>query len=182
MPLILAGATSGATTIQATDGATQTITLPNSTGTVITTGNIPTGSVVQVVNATYGTQTSTTSSTFSDTGLTATITPSSATNKILVIVSQNGCFKGAGNTYLQLRLLRNSTTIINLESLGNYSNTSVTMGVNASSTNYLDSPATTSATTYKTQFNSGDNSTILYTQATNGFTPVSTITLMEIKA
>ena len=36
MPLILAGATSGATTIQATDGATQTITLPNSTGTVVT--------------------------------------------------------------------------------------------------------------------------------------------------
>jgi hypothetical protein len=36
MPLILAGATSGATTIQATDGATQTITLPNNTGTIVT--------------------------------------------------------------------------------------------------------------------------------------------------
>lgn len=37
MPLVLAGATSGATTIQSTDGATQTITLPNSTGTVALT-------------------------------------------------------------------------------------------------------------------------------------------------
>jgi len=142
----------------------------------------PTGSVIQVVNASYGTQTSTTSSTFSDTGLTATITPKFATSKILVIVSQNGCFKAAGNTYLQLRLLRNSTTIINLESLANYSNTSVAMGVNASSTNYLDSPATTSATTYKTQFCSGDNSTSVALQILNGVQAASTITLMEIAA
>ena len=190
--VVISGNTSGTITLDAPAVAgTTTLTLPATSGTVITTGStgqvinkasLPTGSVLQVVNATYGTQTSTTSSTFSDTGLTATITPTSTTSKILVIVSQNGCFKGAGNTYLQLRLLRNSTTIINLESLGNYSNTSVTMGVNASSTNYLDSPATTSATTYKTQFLSGDNATILYTQATNGFTPVSTITLMEIAA
>jgi len=39
MPLILAGATSGSTTIQATDAVTQTITLPNNTGTVITTAS-----------------------------------------------------------------------------------------------------------------------------------------------
>ena len=150
------------------------ITFPNSTT------QASAGSVLQVVNATYGTQTTTTSSSFSDTGLTATITPKFATSKILVVVSQNGCFKAAGNTYLQLKLLRNSTTLIYLESLGVYSNTSVAMGVNASSTNYLDSPATTSAVTYKTQFCSGDGSTLVYTQATNGFTATSTITLMEI--
>jgi len=190
MSIVLVGSTSGSVTLQEPAVAgTTVLTLPAVTGTVITTGTtgqvidsgaLPIGSVLQVVNATYGTQTSTTSSTFSDTGLTATITPKFATSKILVIVSQNGCYKAAGNTYLQLRLLRNSTTIINLESLGNYSNTTVAMGVNASSTNYLDSPATTSATIYKTQFCSGDNSTILYTQVTNGFTPVSTITLLEI--
>jgi hypothetical protein len=39
MPLILAGATSGSTTIQATDATTQTITLPNNTGTVLTTAS-----------------------------------------------------------------------------------------------------------------------------------------------
>jgi hypothetical protein len=46
MPLVLAGATSGSTTIQATDGATQTITLPNNTGTVLTTN----GSGIASVN------------------------------------------------------------------------------------------------------------------------------------
>jgi hypothetical protein len=138
------------------------------------------GQVLQVVNATYGTQTSTTSGTFSDTGLTATITPKFATSKILVIVSQNGCYKAAGNSYLQLKLLRNSTTIINIESIANYSNTSVAMGVNASSTNYLDSPATTSATTYKTQFCSGDGTTSVTLQLLNGVQATSTITLMEI--
>jgi hypothetical protein len=39
MPLVLAGATSGSTTIQATDAVTQTITLPNNTGTVLTTAS-----------------------------------------------------------------------------------------------------------------------------------------------
>ena len=43
MPLILAGATSGATTIQATDGATQTITLPNNTGTIVTSATTQAG-------------------------------------------------------------------------------------------------------------------------------------------
>ena len=46
MPLVLAGATSGSTTIQATDAVTQTITLPNATGTVLTTN----GSGIASVN------------------------------------------------------------------------------------------------------------------------------------
>jgi hypothetical protein len=181
MSIVLQGSTSGSVTLQEPAVAgTTVLDLPAVSGTIITTGSPQSGSVLQVVNASYGTQTSTTSSTFSDTGLTATITPKFATSKILVIVSQNGCYKAAGNTYLQLRLLRNSTTIINLESLANYSNTSVAMGVNASSTNYLDSPATTSATTYKTQFCSGDNSTSVTLQILNGVQAASTITLMEI--
>ena len=43
MPLVLAGATSGSTTIQATDGATQTITLPNNTGTIVTSATTQAG-------------------------------------------------------------------------------------------------------------------------------------------
>ena len=46
--------------------------------------------------------------------------------------------------------------------------------------NYLDSPATTSATTYKTQFCNGDNVNPIYVQTLNGFQASSTITLMEI--
>jgi len=177
--VVISGDTSGAITLAAPSVAgTNTITLPANTGTVITTAS--TGTVLQVVNATYATQTSTTSGSFSDTGLTATITPKFSTSKILVLISQNGCYKGAGNTYLQLRLLKNGSALINLESLSNYSGNTLNMGVNASSTNYLDSPATTSAVTYKTQFASGDGATTVYTQVINGIQPTSTITLMEI--
>jgi hypothetical protein len=49
------------------------------------------GKVLQVVNASYATRTSSTTSTYADTGLTATITPTAATSKILVIANQNGC-------------------------------------------------------------------------------------------
>jgi hypothetical protein len=181
MSIVLQSSGGGSITLQeAVTASNLTITVPAVTGTMLTTAS--TGTVLQVVNATYATQITTASTTFIDTGLTATITPTSATSKILVLVSQNGCYKGAGNTYIQLKLLRNGTNLINLESIGAYSNTAVAVGTNASSTNYLDSPATTSATTYKTQFCSGDNSTTAAVQLTNGFQPTSTITLMEIAA
>jgi hypothetical protein len=62
MPLILQGATSGSTTIQATDAVTQTITLPNNTGTVLTTastfgGTGPAFAVYSTVNQTTSTVT-----------------------------------------------------------------------------------------------------------------------------
>ena len=61
------------------------------TGTqVIPKATLPTGSVLQVVQATYSTNVTTGGTTFIDTGLTATITPTSSSNKILVIVCQNG--------------------------------------------------------------------------------------------
>jgi hypothetical protein len=183
MPLILAGATSGATTIQATDGATQTITLPNSTGTIITTGNIPTGSVLQVVQTSYSTATSTTSGSFTDSGLSASITPSSATNKILVLVNQQirSNKSGANDTGYGFRLVRDSTAILSRDDsataayyLGT-SNADIRFPNNIT---YLDSPSTTSSVTYKTQMNSFNTSTVA---AQYGSVP-STITLMEIKA
>jgi hypothetical protein len=59
---------------------------------VITSGKVlasamHTGAVLQVVNATYSTDTTNGTTTYADTGLTATITPTSATSKILVLVS-----------------------------------------------------------------------------------------------
>ena len=162
MPLILAGATSGATTIQATDGATQTITLPNNTGTIVTSASsltasqMPTGSVLQVLQTTKTDTFSSTSASWVDvTGLSVTITPSSASNKILVtgvmILSQD-----AGNLW-GARLLRNGTLInagdasgsigrglMNAGSTGTHSENPVAF-------KFLDSPATTSACTYKLQ-------------------------------
>jgi hypothetical protein len=192
MSIVLQGSTSGSVTLQEPAVAgTTVLDLPAVSGTVLTTGSsgqsipkaaLPTGSVLQVVNATYSTTTSTTSGSFVDTGLTATITPLFSTSKILVIVNQAGNYKPSGNTYEQLRLVRNSTAIINMESLALYPNNIIAFGGNTISTTYLDSPATTSATTYKTQFNSGDSSSTVTVQVNNGFTATSTITLMEIAA
>jgi hypothetical protein len=165
-----------------------TLTLPQNTGTFITTSStgqvipraaLPTGSVLQVVNATYATSTSSTTSTYADTGLTATITPSSSSSKILVIVSQNGCRKQSNDTYIGIRLLRASTTIFTPITAASYTASAATNDIGSVSCEYLDSPATTSATTYKTQFNSGNNTATVFVQVGNDG---STMTLMEISA
>jgi len=138
---------------------------------------LPTGSVLQVVNATYSTGVTSSSSTFADTGLTASITPKFSTSKILVLVNQTGCSKTVGNTTLGLKLLRNSTAIVTFEVDGGYTGTTTTNYIGACTTSYLDSPATTSSITYKTQFNSSVNIAQTGVQS-SGCT--STITLMEI--
>jgi hypothetical protein len=141
-----------------------------------------TGSVIQVVNATYGTLTGNSTSTYADTGLTATITPKFSTSKILVFCSINGCSKqGASvNNSIDLQLVRGSTSILQFEgALGINSSASAATGV-ASSASYLDSPATTSATTYKVQFAADQNAGTVYVQLSNGRLANSTITLMEI--
>lgn len=140
----------------------------------------PRGKVLQVINATYSTQTSTTSTTFADTGLTATITPTSATSKILVFVNQVGCHRASGtNGALQLRLLRGATSIVTFEKYLGYNGGTVEINAGSASTTYLDSPATTSATTYKTQLATDLGGYTLAVQANGG---TSTITLMEIGA
>ncbi len=144
------------------------------------------GKVLQVVNATYGTETSSTSSTYADTGLTATITPSSATSKILVVITQQGIQKSSGNsqTAVDIKLLRGATDILTMGDSNAYTNSAVFNQVGSVSASYLDSPATTSATTYKTQFRSTGGFATAYVQAfsTASGSAKSTITLMEIGA
>jgi hypothetical protein len=138
------------------------------------------GKVLQVVNATYGTSTSNATSTLADTGLTATITPTASTSKILVIVNQNGVYKtstDAGQA-ADIRLFRGATQILQLEGYLAYTLSNVVAHV-ATGCNYLDSPATTSAVTYKTQFKSVTGTAQVVVQADNGN---SSITLMEIGA
>ena len=181
MPLILSGATSGTITIDTPAVAgSNTLTLPASTGTVITTGNIPTGSVLQVVNATSSTNFTTTSQTLQDTGFSATITPSSSSNKILAIinfnlyVAQNG--QGISYVYCRGSLARGSTQLQEARIAVN-TGTSITDAGQQATIVYLDSPATTSSTTYK-----------LYVSSLNAafstqfnWVGSSTLTLMEIK-
>jgi hypothetical protein len=136
------------------------------------------GKVLQVVNATYGTTVTSTNSTNVDTGLTATITPLFTNSKILVFASQNGLAK-INNVYMQLLLFRGATQLATFGNAIAYTNSAADNRVGGASMSYLDSPATTSAITYKTQFNSLANGSSVTVQDNNG---LSTITLMEISA
>jgi hypothetical protein len=158
-----------------------------STGNVLTVaGGVPTwaapaggGKVLQVVNATLSTAAVSTSNTFADTGLTASITPSSASSKILVLVNVVGCQKFGADTYMRLRLLRGATEILLIENqAGNTGNTN-THEYGGTGCNYLDAPATTSSTTYKLQFANDIASGFVRVSNSN---VSSTITLMEIGA
>jgi len=147
--------------------------------TVSSAGFSYAGAVIQVVSANYSTETSYSTSTLTDSGLTATITPKFATSKILVIVNQNGIGKDAGNTREQIALLRTSTVLAYLAYQAGQTNSTSVNYLGSASISYLDSPATTSATTYKTQIASGANVAAVWAQLGGGNT-ISTITLMEI--
>jgi hypothetical protein len=140
------------------------------------------GGVLQVVSGTYSTSTSVSSTSFTDTGLSLSITPSSSTSKILVITSQPIYFSRTSNSingYYQL--VRGSTAIFNggrsfglyIQGGTEFDNSQV---LNAT---YLDSPATTSSTTYKTQakLSTTANSANAQFQADSS---VASITLLEI--
>jgi len=179
--IVLAGSTSGTTTLTpAAVSGTTVLTLPTANGTVITTGNIPTGSVLQVVSATTTTTTTTTSTSYVDTALSASITPSSASNKILVITTGSMQVNDLGNVYGDafVNITRGSTELTATRIAINFGSTAWTDYISNTSLSYLDSPSTTSSTTYKVRINTS-NSNIIYLGG--GGNSAGTITLLEIK-
>jgi len=121
---------------------------------------IPTGKILQVIQGTTSTTVTISTTAMTDTGLTATITPSAATSKILVMTNQSffQYSTGARNEInTQANLLRDSTVIQDASSgvqgfARLYLSSSLTMQTTGrQGFIYLDSPATTSAITYKTQ-------------------------------
>ena len=138
--------------------------------------------VLQVVSATYSLAAINSTTTYADTGLTATITPSSTSSKVLVYYAQNGCGKEAGNTgsEIVIGLLRGASVISYATGASN--GTSSVNYIGSISQAILDSPATTSATTYKTQFKNYVNAASVRCQTSNTGGDTSTIILMEISA
>ena len=151
------------------------------------------GHVIQVVSANYSTVVSITGSTYIDSGLSASITPTSTSSKILVLVNQMMYHYATSSAQVLsgVRLLRDSTTILSpyadssgpLEPYVEVGGGTEIYNAFRHSINYLDTPATTSAITYKTQGalrNTGSGRTLLFqpSGATNNGT--STLTLMEI--
>jgi hypothetical protein len=137
------------------------------------------GKIVQVVSVSYSTSTTNTSTTYADTGLTATITPSSASNKILVMVAQNGLERSntSNNQCMGIRLLRGATNVAQIATNQDFTGAAQNHYFGGASINYMDSPATTSATTYKTQFNQNAGSGTVTVQIDSS---VSTMILMEV--
>jgi hypothetical protein len=134
----------------------------------VTRAAMPIGSVLQVVQTVKSDTFTTTSSSYVDvTGLSVTITPTSASNRILVLYSSTmGTISGQYSC--AMRLVRNSTAIYVGDAAGSRTRASSlswsdigtqldTVPVNGI---FLDSPATTSATTYKLQVLSGYSETV----------------------
>jgi hypothetical protein len=164
-----------------------------STGQVLTVSSgVPTwstpassGKVLQVVQGVVTTGFTTTSATNVDTGLTVTITPSSASSKIMVIVSVPSAktlntATGVTNNYSQFALVRGSTILQNML-IGYFglASSNYPQIYQSISSSYLDSPATTSATTYKVRARIDASTDVAF----NGSSEIiNSIVVMEIGA
>jgi hypothetical protein len=138
--------------------------------------------ILQIVTASTTTQVSITATSFQDSGLSATITPTLNTSNILVMIMQPAYGQRSANAFLtESQVLRNSTQIFfNTRHTRPWGPTSNNMEVGYNATFiYLDSPASTSALTYKTQYKTDGGGTTLELQLSNA---LSQIILMEIGA
>ena len=152
------------------------LVLDGSAGVTFPTGSGTQGAqskVLQVVQGNLNTQATTTSTSPVTTGITASITPLFSTSKILVLANVQGVFIGGTSVGGNFYVYRNSTSVQNFGVAYMYYAYPLT-GI---STSYLDSPATTSSTSYTIYFNVYTGSGTYYIN-NNG--PASTITLMEI--
>ncbi len=179
-----------------------TVTTPDGTGNItfsrpiVADGsnltNLPaSGKILQVVSATKTDTASNSNTSFTDiTGLSVSITPSATSSKVLVFFSVTVNGNNAGSS---LRIARDSTAICVGDAAGSRIQSTVSTNVSSGdstrshSGNFLDSPSTTSATTYKMQWRSNGNTDYLNRSNTDLSTTdysrtASTITVMEIGA
>lgn len=159
------------------------IKLNNQSLSAVTSAGLPSGTVLQVVQDTELTGLTTTSTSFADNaGLSVNITPSSTSNKILVLVQfgmqADNSYNGGIGYYT---IFRDSTN------LGDSGSGAIAIYQNASggatqagSINYLDSPATTSAITYTMQMKTNNASYPIGTGTYGSGNGINSITVMEI--
>ena len=159
---------------------------------IVPTGGVPTGGgggIIQIKQGIITAPVSTgTSGSFTDTGLSATITPTSNTSKVFCMVSL-GSISATAGTSTGFRLVRGSTDI------GMPDSTSLQSGFTniydadqqilaSANFNFLDSPATTSSITYKITWRNSSSTTWLgrYIGSATNYNGVSTLILMEVSA
>ena len=161
MSIKLNGATNGSVALDVPDAIGSDVSgvlLPTAAGTLDRLERA--GNILQVVQGSTSTVVSVTNEAWTDTGLSATITPTSSTSKILVIISQQCQYYRTNDANgVGIRLFRNATVIDNppINSQGGLTDY---LGISGSTTinryliysrSVLDSPGTTNAVTYKTQ-------------------------------
>ncbi len=206
MSVVLLGSTSGSCTLQEQAIAGNTVlTLPTTSGTVLTSASsvarsqLPTGSVLQVIQATNtSTTTYSNAATWNDMSsfLSASITPTSSSNKILIMLNLGKVHNLNG---VNIRLSRNASALFYGDSASNrpLTQTASVSGFNSDGNHsdgvfcsYLDSPSTTSSITYSFQAYSEASSTTSFNRsiadADNGTQynarAASSLILMEISA
>jgi len=149
-------------------------TLPTGNGGTGATSFAP-GKVLQVQHQEITTTVETTSNSFADTGFSLAITPASASSKILCVVNLQSLGKASSTlSALSVRIVRTSTDI------GRTTNMMYTLAgstYQTASLVKLDSPSTTSATTYKVTFKNRESNAVHFNAYTGD---TSTFTLYEI--
>lgn len=184
------------------EGATTTLTLGASGDTVaLGAGALASGfgggKILQVLQTVKTDTFTTTSTSFVDvTGLSVSITPATTSSKILILVHAYGGNAGTSSANALTTLVRDSTEVFIGDAASNRIRSTTTIGPTRSATgygysmhiNYLDSPSTTSSTTYKLQAKAADSGTFVLgrdgddaDQANEGRTP-SSIIVMEVGA
>lgn len=165
----------------------QVLTADSTAATGMKWAAVSAGKILQVVQATTTTATTVTGTTLTDTNITASITPSSSSSRILVLVSATVQMYSSGSVNqigMGMNLLRGSTVVFedNANGEGWYITTSYTgyhQLAGIQTITYVDSPATTSSTTYKVQIKA---STASGTAKTSDNSRTSSIILMEVGA
>ena len=171
----------------------RTITVPgNADGEMLTTTNPKTGNILQVVHTKKTDALTTTSQTYVDL-MTATITPSASSNKILIRYGVNGGTNGDVN-HVYVTIYRDSTDIGQADAASNRSRASSVMNTDDQSTMFfgnevLDSPSSTSAIVYRIKVRTSNTQTAFFNRSARDTDLVaydgrstSFVTVMEVAA
>jgi hypothetical protein len=160
---------------------------------IVPTTGVPTGGgggTVQCVQDVLTSTVTVTSTSFIDSGLSATITPMSSSSKILVIADIST--SGSNGNYIMYQLVRDSTNIYRgtdsktyVASKAYYSGADQSQDgstVDTIGIVFLDSPATTSSITYKVQVRVTANTGVINGRTDDDTCFASSLTLMEVSA
>jgi hypothetical protein len=165
----------------------RTLTLPDNTGTIltgssaITRSQLPAGSVLQVLQTTTTSAITTTSTSFVTTSFSLSITPTASSSKILIFLNGGGAYENnSGAVSMWTTIYRGATNVGDATyGLSRHSTDGGSFIIAPHSISYLDSPSTTSSTTYTAYFRSSNGTQVDFSNNDRG---TVALTLMEIAA